>query len=100
MNSLKRKIRFFWQRITRGFDDSETWSLDVTLARWLLPRFKRFRTLAGSTPMLMSELEWKEILDKIQFSLESAQNEDFYDMNPKVQEGFALMGRYLMYFWW
>lgn len=27
-----RSIRFFRQRLTRGFDDSATWSLDIHLA--------------------------------------------------------------------
>ena len=30
------------QRLTRGFDDSETWSLDVTIAKFIVPRLERF----------------------------------------------------------
>lgn len=40
---LKRQIKFFWQRLTRGFDDSVTWSLDITVAEFMLPRFKLYR---------------------------------------------------------
>src|SRR5688572_28721580 len=38
-----RPIQFFWQRMTRGFDDSCTWSLDCHLAELILPRLKLFR---------------------------------------------------------
>ena len=47
----KRRIRFFFQRRIRGFDDSETWNLDVTFLNWLYPRFKRFIELNGGYPM-------------------------------------------------
>lgn len=39
---LKRK----WHMITQGFDPADTWSLDVSLAKWLIPRL---RYLADST---------------------------------------------------
>lgn len=33
----------FWQRWTRGWDDSDLWSLDASLAKIILPRLKEFR---------------------------------------------------------
>jgi len=35
MTSALREIQFAWQRVSRGWDDSATWSLDVHLARLL-----------------------------------------------------------------
>lgn len=40
-----REIPFREQRITRGFDDSETWSLRDTIANFILPRLKRHREI-------------------------------------------------------
>jgi len=37
----KREIDFIKQRIERGFDDSETWSLRDSMALFILPRLKR-----------------------------------------------------------
>lgn len=41
-----RKIRYalkhFWQRRTRGFDDTELWGLDWTFIKYMLPRLKAF----------------------------------------------------------
>ena len=42
-HTFKRSLRFWWQRGTRGWDDSETWGLDGTLARFILPRLQRFK---------------------------------------------------------
>lgn len=39
------KLKRFGQRIFRGWDDSETWSLDSSFLRWLEPRLKRFQEL-------------------------------------------------------
>lgn len=47
---LKRKIKFFFQRVIRGWDDSETWSLDYEFYKWLLPRLKRFEELTIAYP--------------------------------------------------
>lgn len=37
-----RRIKFFYQRMTRGFDDTETYELDVTFFKWLLPRLEEY----------------------------------------------------------
>lgn len=40
-----RMLKHFKQRWTRGFDDSELWSLDWTIAKFVLPRLKAFREM-------------------------------------------------------
>jgi hypothetical protein len=37
-----REVKFVKQRINRGFDDSETWSLCNTIASFIIPRLERF----------------------------------------------------------
>ena len=41
----KREKEFIEQRIERGFDDSETWSLSDTIANFIIPRLKRFEEI-------------------------------------------------------
>lgn len=41
INDPKRLEEFQEQRKERGFDDSETWSLDITIVKFMLPRLKR-----------------------------------------------------------
>jgi len=36
----KRLKKFKKQRMLRGFDDSELWNLDITIAKFILPRLK------------------------------------------------------------
>ena len=45
MYGIKRAIKHWWQRRTRGWDDSDTYSLDITIAKFALPRFKRLREI-------------------------------------------------------
>lgn len=67
---MLRKIKFFWQRLTRGFDDSETWSLDYTFFKWLLPRLKRFREVVNGYPSEITYDEWMKELDQAIADLE------------------------------
>lgn len=73
---IQRPVKFFWQRRTRGWDDSETWNLDVTMARFLGPRLRRLKELQRGHPTGITEEEWNTILDKILWSLEYLQDED------------------------
>jgi len=46
-NSKKRTHKYKKQRLERGFDDSETWSLDSTIVSFILPRLKRYFEVAS-----------------------------------------------------
>jgi hypothetical protein len=98
---IKRTLKFFWQRRTRGFDDSETWNLDHRIAEFILPRLKLFREMSPSqgipsefideSPLAQIEdpkereaartvledegqKKWEGVLDKIIWSFEYANN--------------------------
>ena len=43
----KREKEFREQRIERGFDDSETWALDYTIARFILPRLQAYNEVSN-----------------------------------------------------
>ena len=53
--SLYRPILFWFQRRFRGFDDSETWSLDYTFIKWFYPRLKRFQEKLLKNPCYPSD---------------------------------------------
>ena len=98
---VKRTLRFFWQRRTRGFDDSVTYNLDHRISEFVLPRIKLFREKAPShgipsefideSPLAEIEdvkereaartvledkgqKQWEEVLDKIIWSFEYSNN--------------------------
>lgn len=42
-SKITRPVKYFYQRRTRGWDDSDIWSLDYTFAEWIVPRLKKLR---------------------------------------------------------
>jgi hypothetical protein len=100
----KRARRFFWQRMTRGWDDSETWSLDYSLAKVILPRLKRFKQITIATPGELKEQEWNDILDKMIVTFEFAASEERWNATPedydKHNEGLKLFAEYYWALWW
>lgn len=60
----KRSIKHWFQRRIRGFDDSETWSLDLKISQFVLPRLKRFKKLSITHPMGLTEEEWDDICNR------------------------------------
>jgi hypothetical protein len=40
-----RRLEWMWQRLTKGYDDTELWDLDSNITNYILPRLKGFRQL-------------------------------------------------------
>ena len=103
-----RKIKFFFQRLTRGWDDSDTWSLDYTIAQFVLPRLKRFKELNIGAPSDLTEETWDEILDKMIKAMENTikqwdedlTEEETEKMWEETEEGHKLFGEYFSGLWW
>ena len=61
----KLTLRYFIQRKKWGFDDTETWNLDLSFYEWLLPRLKRFTELTNSYDDSKNSFEnWKKELEE------------------------------------
>jgi hypothetical protein len=103
--NLKRKMRYWWQRRTRGWDDSVTWSLDAEIARFVAPRLKRFKELNNGHPCDMTAEQWDEIIDKIIWTMEFCGSEESC-CNPdtslyeRADEGLKLFGQWFRHLWW
>lgn len=91
---LLRSLKFWWQRRTRGWDDSETWNLDESFAKLILPRLKRYEELSG-TPE-----GWKDIM----WTFEYLANGDGYmtckEDEEKIQKGLDLFAKHYRGLWW
>lgn len=64
----KREPEWRAQRLTRGFDDTEMWSLDCTITKFIAPRLKVFLEKAeqiGDHPGNITFQEWKGILEQM-----------------------------------
>lgn len=102
-----REKQFRKQRIKRGFDDSETWSLFNTITDFILPRLKYFRDITPGIPASINgEDEWIDILNKMIFSFEYVKNYDHVDIEENnkneasYEEGMKLFIEYFFALWW
>lgn len=100
----KRDIKLFWQRRTRGWSDDETWSLDYSLAKIILPRLKRFKEITPAHPADITREEWMNIIDKMIIAFEFASSDSRWEDAPgeyeKHQEGIDLFAKYFFALWW
>ncbi len=99
---MLRAIKFWWQRRIRGWDDRDTWSLDVSIAQFILPRLKRLREISNGYPEELTEESWDMILDQMIESFEIVCDDEWY-MFPdieKFQKGFKLFTKYYCNLWW
>ena len=64
----KREPELKAQRLTRGFDDTEMWNLDCTIAEFIATRLKVFKEQAaeiGDHPVNITSEKWQEILSQM-----------------------------------
>lgn len=59
----------WWDRRTLGFDDSELWSLDYTIAKFIAPRLKKYMEVCkGKVPyQVLNDVQKKYIKDGYKF---------------------------------
>lgn len=100
---FKRKIKFIFQRVFRGFSDDELWCLGYTFAKYALPRLRAFRKRLCGYPSQLTKDEWKLILDKMIFAMHQIkENKGFpwaKDEIDKTNEGCKLFGEYFGDLW-
>jgi hypothetical protein len=101
----KRALKFFIQRRIRGFDDSETWSLDYSLAKHILPRLKllkQFKTIHNE-----HDAEYEDSLDKMITAFDIIANDSDYwclevypEKQKAVNDGLDMFRKHYRSMWW
>jgi len=98
----KREKKYSKQRISRGFDDSETWSLEYTITKFILPRLKRYRVIIDG--FIANENGFYEDIDKSirAFELVIKDEKSFMTEEEEVEykEGIKCFGRIFRGLWW
>lgn len=100
-----RSVRFWWQRRTRGWDDTVTWNLDQQIAALLGPRLRRFRELNNGFPYGTTYESWNTELDEMCWAADwYAENAYEFDVDPKDYErairGLKNVMERLRELWW
>lgn len=104
-NNDEREIEYTKQRKSRGFDDSETWSLTDTICRFIIPRLKRFKDINDAVPYPLTRDKWNDIIDKMLLAFELTTREDgsriWNDEESKqIDKGLDLFRKWFMALWW
>lgn len=93
-----REPKYKKQRLERGFDDSEAiWSLDCTIAKFVLPRLKAFYeyekndAIKESNPVPVKDIsvdekEWISNLEKMIFAFQFVVNQDHINGSPSEED--------------
>lgn len=92
------------QRLERGFDDSETWSLDGTIARFIYPRLKVFLEDTKEIQCHPADItfdEWIKIIEDMVKGFELLANDDVKtdDENIIVERALDLFREYFHALW-
>lgn len=92
------------QRLERGFDDSETWSLDGTISKFIYPRLKAFledTKHLSCHPVSIDFDEWVSILEKMVkgFELLSLDEVKTNDECVIIEEALDLFRKHFYSLW-
>ena len=94
---IKKLAEFKQQRIERGFDDTECWNLESTIAGFVLPRLKHFKEHNNGYPgndEIPTFEKWNEVLDKMIYAFNHIVNEDKYDDEKQNRHGVDFLEMY------
>ena len=100
------KVKWFYQRGSRGWSDRSAWSIDTWLVNNLIPMLERLKKEKHSTPMSMykkkdgvdksgnptdeadvlAEQRWNNVLNEILYGLKCAKKIEDLDYNYKDKE--------------
>ena len=92
------------EKIEQEFDDSETYSLRTTIAKFIAPRLKRYQELANKK--LNRDVELVNKIDDFIHAMELVANEDendcFWDekLHKEVMKGLKAFPEIFGSLWW
>lgn len=98
-----REMQFIEQRMERGFDDSETWSLYTTIAKFIIPRLKRYIQLTENRIIQSKEevIQLNKLLAAMELIIRDNGIELFTKEEEKqVKEGVELLSKIFFNLWW
>ena len=104
----ERLDHFKKQREENGFDDTETWHLDKTLALFLIPRLERFIQVNNGYPGGETEESFNEKLNFILKSFKEYYNGENDEVSLELEKerlinankAIAILGEIWFDLWW
>lgn len=97
----ERQLLWAQQRQDRGFDDTETWGLNITIAQFIVPRLKTFRELRCCYPVGITSEEWDDILRRMIEGFEEIAKDQTWKMDDfKANMALELFKEWFWDLWW
>lgn len=117
----KRLRKKYLKKHNLYVNPKDTWSLDITIAEFVLPRLKLFKKVNNGYPgrdEIDTPEKWDAAIDKMiaafQIVLDQDNmadkywdaeitnfNKDLFEADNKIkEEGLMLFAKYLQYLWW
>ena len=98
-----REKEYSQQRIERGFDDSETWSLRDTIANFIIPRLERYEEI--SKDFLIRDEELVNNIEKFLIAMKlTARDKGSFilteEEEQQVNEGLDAFPKIFLTLWW
>jgi hypothetical protein len=98
------------QRFERGFDDTETWHMDRTMALFIIPRLKRFMEVNNGIPNGETEESYNEKIRYIISAFEnyyvsdkyfnSVDTEERKKLTDDVKQALVYLNKLWFELWW
>ena len=98
-SSDERSALWEKQRQVFGFDERETWGLNIVIAAFVYPRLKMFAENTNSVPLGMTLTEWRGILGKMERAFEMILTDYAETHCEEVEEGLDLFRKYFFNLW-
>mgnify|MGYP006935989052 FL=1 len=110
VSDKERQKKYKEQRMTRGFDDTECWNLDITFSLFIIPRLKVFKELNDGYPARYNaKEEWDKILDEMiegfelhsnKFNWDTADSNEENGNMAKAKKAIRLFQENFFDLWW
>lgn len=104
---MNKRIRKKQLKKTETYvNPKETWNLDITFAKFVLPRMRAFRRYVKGYPdfAFSSMNEWYEAIDKMIAAFQLIADGKRYEFIPEeykvMDEGLDLFREYYFHLWW
>jgi len=95
-------IKWAWQRVYRGYDDTAWWDLHLYLAKIAAPVLKEMADRTPGYPPDLSSDEWTAHLSKMHIAMDLIANDscEYSDEQHRaMDEGCELMGKWYRHLW-
>ena len=77
LQDYKNEIKWAWQRVFRGYDDTAYWNLNDYVSAIIIPVLTRYKKIDHGAPFGFTREEWRNELDIMIKGFEAPNNDNY-----------------------